>query len=241
MSLFGGLKAEGVEESKDVLGGGSFAVDTAVYDATIKLAYAGESSGGAMSVTVLLDLETGGGTTEYRSTEYVTSREKKNFYEKDGKKHFLPGFTTINELCMLTVETPLMEISHEIKKVNQYDPELKKEVPKDAPVLVDLTGKKVKVAIFKDLENKTKKEGNDYVTLSETVERNTISKFFHGELGVTLNEAKEGTSTPTFLNKWVEKWEGKVRDRTKKTDAKKGSPKSGGGSSSSEPKKSLFG
>lgn len=240
MSFFNDIEDDGVESSGDFIGGGG-RLQSDVYEATIKVAYAGKSAAGARSVTILLDVN----GAEHRFTEYVTNRNGQTYYERNGKKHALAGFQTINELCVITTGSPLKEQAIANKMVKIYDFDEKKEVPTEVPVLTDLTNKSVLVAISLVEENKNiKNDQGVYVPTDEVVERNEISKFFHPKKRITLSEAEKSISEPTFLPLWLEKNKGKTRNKVK-TDGvvRAGSPRSSGGGTSSagaEKAKNLF-
>src|SRR5690606_30550208 len=115
------------------------------------------STSNAQSVTLIAQTEDG---TEYRETFWVTNRNQENFYlDKNDKtkKIPLPGFTVVDDLCLVTTNKPLSEQVGEEKVINVYDPEAKKELPKAVPMLVDLIGKKVYLGIIKELRNKQTK------------------------------------------------------------------------------------
>lgn len=210
MSIFSNLSNTGLEESKDVLGGFQL-FDTDIYPATIKLAYAGVSTGGAMSVTFVFDIN----GREHRETQYVTNRQKENFYTTGGKKYPLPGFTLVDDICMIASGKPLAEQTDEPKMVKVYNATAKAEVPTEVPVLVDLIGQKVALGIFKQIENKSAKneQTGEYEPTAETRELNVIDKVFHPEAKLTVVEAKAGKTEPEFWNKWLEKNKGTVRNR----------------------------
>jgi hypothetical protein len=188
MSRFGNLNTDGLEESEDRLGGFSV-FESDIYTGVIKVAYAGQSAEGAQNVTLILDF----GGREYRETVYVTNKKGENWFvpkDKDGKeikdadgkkpkRMPLPGFTTIDDICLIASDKPLAEQTDEEKMVKIYDYDLKKEVPKSVPVLTDLTGQKVSLAISKVIRNKAKK-GSDgkYNDIAETREENAIEKAF---------------------------------------------------------------
>lgn len=208
-ALFGSLTTDGLEEATDRLGGFS-ALPTDIYTGPVKLAYAGQSSGGARSVTVVVDL----GGREYRETIYITNRKGENFYlTKNDKKAQLPGFIVINDLCLCTTGKPLSEQPTEEKQVMIYDPELKREVPTATHVLVDLIGKPVTLAIWNVLSNKSQSDGNGgYVDLPETRESNSIDKVFNTETMMTVPEAMAEAEEGTFHVQWLEKNKGKQKD-----------------------------
>ena len=250
MSLFGNLKSDGLEESQDRLGG--FQVwETDIYTGPIKCAYAGQSATGARNVTVIFDF----GGKEYRETVYITNKKGENFFlnKEDAKKKVpLPGFTTIDDICLITTGKPLSEQEAEDKMVKVYDAEAKKELPKSVPVLTGLLGQSLSVAICKLLENKSEKNGNgDYVNNAETRNSNVIEKIFHTETKMTVAEARSGAETGLFWDAWLERNKGKERDKRTIKDgiggqagkpggakAQSGPPQAGAGTTA---RKSLFG
>lgn len=247
MSLFASLNTAGLEESQDRLGGFS-ALETDTYTGSIKVAYAGKSSGGAHSVTLIVDLQ----GKEYRETLYVTDKKGQNFYLNKNdptKKVPLPGFTVIDDICLVTTGKPLCEQSTEDKVVKIYDPEAKKELPKSVPVLTDLIGQVVTLGIAKELQNKSEKVGEEYLPTAETREANVIDKVFHTATKMTVAEARQGAETAQFHDSWLERNKGKLRDRRTVKDGaggQVGAPKRAGGPSSAPKsgapeRKSLFG
>jgi len=252
-SLFGNLTTDGLEATEDRLGGNFGAIDTDVYTGKIKMAYAGQSAGGARSVTLIL---AGGdfGDREYRETIYITNRKGENFYTKDGKKNQLPGFIQMNHLCQVTVGKELHEMQGEDKMVNIYDPEQKKELPKSVPVLTELLGQEVSLAIVRSTESQTEKVGDAYVPKADgsTRDVNNIDKVFHTASKMTVHEAqarqKNPDTVPEFWDKWVERNKGVTRDKTTKAAGNGaagrpggGAPQSGGNSTGQAPRSSLFG
>ena len=226
MSLLGGLKKDdSIERSADSVG--FSALESDVYQGTIKQAYGTESDGGAKAIALELDLN---GTT-YKETIYFTSGNEKGqkpYYEtKNGKKVFLPGYQTLDDLCAVTTEQYLASQETEEKKVKIYNKEAKKELPTDVEVLVDLIGKKVQLGVVKTIENKW----SNGVMLSDTVQKNSIDKVFN-EDGFTLNELLAETEEPVFINTWLDKNKGVTKDNSKPvagTSGSEGSPKKSGG------------
>ena len=239
MSMFNNLKSDGLEESQDRLGGFS-PLDTDVYAGKIKLAYAGESEKGALFVALVADF----GGREYRETIYVSNKQKEPHYMQDNKKIPLPGFTIIDDLCLVASGKPLSEQTTEEKTVKLYDFEQKKEMPKAVQVLTDLVGQPIKVGILRKLENKTEKSGNEYVPTAETREVNNIDKVFHHEMDLTVAEARSGQEEAKFLASWTERNKGQTRDVRKIKDGaagQAGAPKPSSGGNAAAPRTSLFG
>lgn len=220
---FGGLNSTGLEETQDRIGGG-YILDTGAYDAKIKLAYAIESAGGAKGVSLVADI----GGKEYRETVYVTNKQGENFFlnrDDKSKKVPLPGFTTIDDMCLCATEKPLNEQGIEEKVVNVYDYDQKKEMPKSVPVLVDLIGQEVTLGIVRSTENKSVKDGNGvYQPTAETREVNHIDKVFHTPTKLTMVEARNGKTEGEFYGKWTDKNTGVTQDRRKIKDGEGGAP-----------------
>ena len=214
MSLFTSMTTEGMEEQRDTLGGFSL-LESGIYPATIRVAYAGRSQSGAMNITLLADIE----GKEYRETVYITNRNGENFFsdKNDGKKKPLPGFTIINDLCQIACDKPLNVIEPETKTLKVYSPELQKEVPTQVPVIMDLLNKKVNLAIVKEKRFKMQNSDKGYVETDEIRESNAIQKVFDFDTKQTVYEIKHGVSeTPLFYDKWKEKNDGVVVDKTRK-------------------------
>ena len=235
MSVFGNLTNDGLEETNDRLGGFNVR-DTDAYLGTIKVAYAGQSQGGARKVTLVVNLSDG----EYSETIYDTTKKGENWFlnqNDKSKKVPLPGFTTIDDICLVTTGKPLSEQDTEEKVVKVYDYDEKKELPKSVPVLTELTGQKVILGILKSVVDKNVKNDStgEYEPSGETREENTIEKVFHYPSKVTVVEAREAQKAgrdaeATFYDKWVEKNKGQTRNRAKGTDGKGGqSGRPGGG------------
>lgn len=248
MSIFANLKTDGLEESQDRLGGFR-ALETDIYTGVIKAFYLGQSSAGATSITLIADM----GGQEYRETIYITDKKGKNYFlnkDDNTKKVPLPGFTVINDICLITTGEPLSEQEKHVeeKTVKVYDTEAKKELPKAVNMIMSVVGQKISLGILKQLENKSDKVGDEYVPNAETRETNTIDKVFHPEEKLTVVEAMAGATEAKFWDGWSERNKGNTRDkRTIKegeAGATRGAPKAGSASasgSSDAPRKTLFG
>jgi hypothetical protein len=187
---------------------------------------------------------------EYRETIWVTNRQNQNFYldkNDKSKKVPLPGFTTIDDICLATTGKPLSEQPSEEKVVNIYDFEAKKEVPTTVKMLVEVLGKQVSLGIMKQLVNKqAKNSAGVYEDTADTREENCIDKVFHHPSNLTIPEAKKGVQTAAFYPAWVEINSGKVRDKRSIKDGssaqqgKSGRPGSPPQANSAKPTGSLF-
>jgi len=233
---------EGVEEQQDRLGGGSFTVNSGIYPAKVKLAYvtdAAESKAKAMNLVLEIDGK------EIRERIWMTNREGKPTYQKEGKTFMLPGFETINDLCYVTTGHPFSEQKIEEKVIKVYDFNAKAEVEKALPVVTTILGLNLLAAVLLVRENKTEK-GSDgkYEKIAETRDFNEFDKFFHTETRKTVVELKRGgdmKEEDMFINLWSAKNTGELRDRSENVAGAapvKGSAGSAGGGSSGT--KSLF-
>lgn len=210
-NLFNKFSSEGLEEAQDRLGGFS-PFDSDIYTGKIKAFYAGTSSQGATFVAMVVDV----GGREYRETVYVSDKKGQNFFlNKDDKtkKVPLPGFTIIDDICLITTGKPLSEQETEDKVINIYNFEAKKDEPKSVPMLTEVIGKDISLGILKILENKSKKDGDNYVVTAETREINNIDKVFHPEMKLTVAEARNGAEEAKFWDAWESKNKGQTRDK----------------------------
>jgi len=242
MGIFSTLTADKLEETADTLGGSFDPKPTAAYDAEITLAYAGKSTkSNAQSVTVHCTIDGG----EMRETIWITNGKGENFYlSKDGKntKMPLPGFTTIDDLCLLATGDSLAEQATEEKTVKLYDFEARKEIPKAVEVLTGLIGKTVKLGVLREIQDKTKQsDSGQYVATGETRVINTINKVFHSETGRTVNEYRHEIAEPEFLAAWKQRNDGKDRNRAKGAQSNGAGASGSGSPNGGSTAKKLFG
>lgn len=243
MTLFANVQNDAdVEKAEDTLGSGGFVKESNIYIGDIKVVYITETANGAMAFNLEVALEDG---SDYRETIYPTNRKGQTFYERNGRKLPLPGFTRANDICLITTEKELLSQDHEMKTLMIWDGESQKEVPREVPVLIELTGQKVALAIQKIRENKNEfnQSTNSYEPTNEERVFNNVAAVFHPEMKVTVNEAMDGKD-PEFWDKWLERNEGELYDRFKEVSAS-GRPASGrpvgGASTSDAPKRaSMF-
>jgi len=240
MSLFANLTTSGLEESQDRLGGYTL-FETDIYVPVIKAAYVTTAGSGAMAVNLLCTID----GKEYKETFYVTNAKGQNYSVNDNQKKMpLPGFTVIDDICLIVAGKPLCEVDIEEKVLNVYDPDLKKEVPKSVPVLIELTGQEVALAIHKQIVNKqVKGQDGKYHDTDETREENAVDKALHPTLKFTVPEARNEQAEPKFWEAWLERNKGKVKNKVKKGPKTPSGPSSGpAGAADSKPAQgSIFG
>lgn len=241
MSVLAALATDNsIEVEKDSVGS-SGPLDSALYSGTVAMAYVEQSKGGAMGLNLTLKTDAG---REVRQTLWMTSgREKgqKNYYEKDGVKHYLPGFNLANSLCLLTVAKEISQLETEKKVVKLYSFEAKAEVPTQVDCLTDLIGKEIIAGILRQTVDKNvKNDAGAYVPSGETRDENEIDKFFRARDKMTTAEIRAQAEEPAFYAAWESKWTGVTRNKAKGAGANgtAGAPKLA--TTNGKPTSSLF-
>lgn len=210
MSLLANLKTDSnIQEDKDVLGGSYKVFDSDIYEGVIKYAYLQKAtSSNAMSLNLGIDID----GTEYKETLWISNKNGQNYYEKDGKKNYLPSFTIANSIALFACQKELASLDTEDKVVEIYNFDQKKVVPTSVPCITDFHGKRVIAAIMKEVRPKqAKNDQGIYVDTDETREVNTIQKVFHPDNHKTIAECKAQVDTAKFYNDWLDKNKGQVR------------------------------
>lgn len=231
---------ETLANETDVLGGASRILDSDAYPITISMAYGITSKGGAKGLVIEGKLSDG---RDYSTTQYVTSGTAKGckpYYEKDGEKHYLPGYQIVNSICLLAAgkELPAMVSEEKVVKIYNYDS--KSEVPTKVPVLVELIGKTAVFGIIRVTENKTVKNDQTglYQPTAETRDLNELDKVFHSDSLRTTAEIRAQSEVADFHTKWIAKNRGVTKDKTTTTGLVAGVPKA---AADAKPTTSLFG
>lgn len=206
-----------VAEEKDTLGGGFSLLDSDIYLSTIKSAYLSKATSGAMALNLEVTTEQGQNHSE---TLYFTNKAGSVTYKnKNGEENYLPSYITADAIALFTTQKPLVEQTEEAKVINVYNFDQKKEVPTQVPMLVDMLGKQVNLAILKQVVDKVQKDSSGkYVPTGETKEENVISKVFHPTNLKTTVEIK-AQKDAEFHEAWLSKYKGQVVDKTSKKPA----------------------
>lgn len=215
-SILKSLNTE-LEQGGDVLGGFRLQ-ESDIYDSVVKMAYLGQSAGGASFVA--LEANTADGQT-LRQDIYFTNKNGENFYaSKDkagnptGKNAPLPGYTSVNDISLIVTGDGLSAQDVEQKVVNIYSKEAQGQVPTTVDVLVGWLGKPISIAVLKTLENKQEKDDatGRYVAIAEDIERNEMVKFFDTDSKRTVSEAIEGREA-SFYDQWLKANKGVTKDK----------------------------
>lgn len=246
MSILANLTTDSsIANEKDSIGGGSRVFESGIYTFTIQHAYIGKSSGGAISLNLNLKTED---NKELKQQLWMTSgsaKGGKNYYvDKNGDKQYLPGFLMANSLCLLSLGKEISELDTEQKVIPLYSTEAKAEVPTKVDMLMDLIGKEITAAVFKQTVDKTKKNESTgaYEPTGETREENEIDKFFRTSDKKTTAEIRAQAGEATFIHTWEKKYAGQTRDKSKGANGTNGTavaPKAASGTTS-KPTTSLF-
>ena len=242
MTILSNLKTDdSIQEDKDVLGGGYRPLESGLYDLTIESAYVGTSQGGAVSLNIVAKTED---QQTVRQTLWMTSGKAKgckNYYEDaNGTRKYLPGFTSANNLCLLTVGKEIGDLEPEEKVINLYDYDAKKELPTKVQMIVELVGQEITAGVVKQTVDKNVKDGNgNYVPSGETRDENEISKFFRKRDGMTVAEIKAEAAEAVFKTQWAEKNTGVTINKAKGLSGAAGVPQQAN-TSAPKPAKSLF-
>ena len=245
MSLLSNLTSDSaIADEKDVLGGGNRVLPSGLHLAKVVHAYVMKSDGGAIGLALNLKTDAG----DLRQTLWMTSgtaKGCKNYYEKDGERHYLPGYLMANALCLLTVGKEISQLETESKVIPLYNAEAKGEIPTKVEMLTDLLGQEILAGVIKQKVDKTKKNPTTgiYEATGETREENEIDKLFRARDRMTTAEIRAKAETAAFADTWAEKWTGKERDKSKGAAAAgtPGLPGKAAAATSTKPTTSLFG
>jgi hypothetical protein len=242
MSLLKNLSTDTTIANETDSVGSSGPLDSGIYNAKVALAYVNIVASGAVGLVLNLKTEAG---REIRQTLWMSSgKEKgcKNYYEKDGQKHYLPGFLHANSLALLTVGKEISDLDTETKVVKLYSAEAKAEVPTKVEMIMDLIDQDIIVGVIRQTVDKTQKDDNGvYQPTGETRDENEIDKFFRAKDRMTTAEIRAQAEEATFIDTWETKWTGKVKNKAKGTAANgtAGAPKAAS-TAAKKPTTSLF-
>jgi hypothetical protein len=180
----------------------------------IEVAYTHKNDKGSTSFnTVLVDQD---GNT-FTDTQWIISgnaKGNKPYYEKNGKKFPLPGYSHADALVQLVTSKSLLDLQKKEVTLKLYDSKLKKEAPTNVESYPELVGASLQVGFHQIRENKNVLQGNKYVPTNEERVYNEVNKYFDGETGKTRTELT-GNSEAVFLGKWEAKFSGQLQDKYK--------------------------
>lgn len=208
MSLFGKGPTGTVEKEQDY---SKRTVDTGAYEGIIKMAFVGAAPSGAKFVTLQLKLANG---KDYTETVYITNKEGSVTYKKDDKEFFLPGYTLINNLAILTTNRGLFDLEGDVetRTVKLYDYDAKADVATDVPAIIPMIGQKVLVAISEEEYAKTKRNDSTgkYDPTGEYGVKNQLVKAYCPETRKSPVELRDNKDA-TALDNWVATYGSKLK------------------------------
>jgi hypothetical protein len=216
MGMFANMKTDDLEKSEDRVGGGAQAVATDVYDAKINMLFITESKGGAKAANLIATIN----GAEYKETFYFTTKNGSISYadKQDAKKqHPLPGFSLLNDICLLVTGEGLNEQDPHVEEkiVKIYVHAESKDVPTAVPVITSLTGGDIKLAISRIKEFKqAQNAAGSYEDTTDIRVINEINKVMHSETGRTVNEYLHEVEPAEFMPAWLKQRDGKDIDKT---------------------------
>lgn len=244
MSLLKNLTVdETITKERDSVGS-TGPLESGLYASKITSAFLTKSEGGAVGLVLNAKTEAG---RDLRQTLWMTSGTAKggnNFYvDKEGVKHFLPGFNLANSLALLTCGKNLSDLDTDTKVANVYSAAAKAEIPTKVEMVMDLLGKEVIIGVIRQTVDKTvKNNAGAYEPTGETRNENEIDKFFRARDRMTTTEILAQATEASFADTWDAKWTGKDRNKAKGVSGTAGAPKVPGAiaGASKKPAQSLF-
>lgn len=236
MGLFDNFKTEGVEKDKDVVSSGYNLLPSGVYEGKIKAVFVQKLHTGTLQATVITDLV---GHGEYKERIYISNKEGKNYYSSGKEKRFIPGFTIVNDISLLTTNKPIEELEPEPKIFKIYDYDAKEEVPTTVPTFTDMIGQDIALVIRQTQEFKrTQNNKGEWVDTDEVRTFNEIVKAVHPDNLKTVGEITN-ESDAIYTEAWLKRFKDTVYDKTK-GKSPSSSSSSNTSKESSKPSKSLF-
>jgi len=226
-----------VDESDVVVGGNAFTVPSGIYRTKIDMAYMGESTNGAISLTLITTVN----GVKVQEIMYLTNARKEPFYiDKVTKaKKIMPSLQNANNLAQLTNGKDLSDLSTDKRFVMQWDNSVKKDVNTEVDVVVDLLDKPIQ-AVIQQIKEDQQSKGADgiYRPNGKTRTINKYVKFLDADKGLTVLELESSElPDPTYATTWLKANDGKLRDMS---TAGADTSANAGGTSSTDSTKSLF-
>jgi len=139
------IESQGVDSNKDledVVGG--FINTSGIHDVEIRRAYAIEAESGSIGIRM-----------EFTGLEYdmyVTTKEKKTYYTKDGKDFSLPSYSLFKKIHYIATGDIISGLanvttSERLINVSEWVDKERKDIEKTVEYLDDLAGKSMKIAV----------------------------------------------------------------------------------------------
>lgn len=195
---------------------GSGLLESGVYNCTIKNAYLTKAASGAAAVNFEFKTED---NRDYKETIYFTSgtaKGGKTYYEKDGTRYPLPGFSTFSSVSLLASGKEINQLATEELVHNIWNSEVRAEVPTKAETLVDLIGQPITLGIVKQtVDKRALTAAGTYEPTGETRQENQINKVFRASDHMTTAEIAAQAAEAKYVKTWKEKFDGVTLDKAK--------------------------
>lgn len=214
MTDFLNINRGGAKQDSESVGGGRELFDSNVYPAKVKQAFLDSWDSGAKYFAVTLDIN----GKDYEERLTITNAKGEGFYnDRDGNPHQMIGLTRLDELVFAAGLGNLQSANVGPGNVRVWDKDTKAFVLRQHPTVINgLTGKQVLVALLKVSQNKSKKNlgTGKYDKINEREEVNSIEKFANLQKQTQL-EAANNVNPPEFMDAWLKKWAGNIKDTYK--------------------------
>ena len=239
MSILKQLSKDGLEQTEDRVGGGSFTIPSGVHLGKVEYAYLDTYKSG--SHFLALSIKWPDGKT-FRDQLFIAKANGENFWEKDGKKTAFPGYTILDDLALMITGFEASDLDEpEEKIIKKRNFETGQDENVAVQMLTQLVGGDVALGIIESIETKMEKNpstGEYDIPTDTEFKKNTIDKVFHPETLLTVTEARNGLEQGQFVEKWKEANEGKLRDKRYKGNkaVKSGAPARSPASAGAAPK-----
>lgn len=229
---------EDIQDETDQLGGGGGPLESDAYLMTVDAAYLNTAASGALAMNVILKTEDNRYLRESFWMTSGTAKGGKNYYERDGRKFYLPGFLQANALSRLTVGKEVGELTTEDKIIKLWNRDAGQEMPTEVKMFMDLVGQQIMVGVQRQTQDRrVQNASGEWVNSGETVDISVVDKLFRASDNKTVAEIM-AQEDATFLDKWLASNKGKTRNRAKGAS---GSGTANPPAAKTAPAKSLFG
>ena len=218
-----------IKPQSDAMQSGFGTLESGIYDFTIEMMYVDETKNGAAAVHFDFVSQKG---ERFSTIQYITggkAKKQRNYYmDKNDEKQYLPGFNLVNNLCIMSEGTPVLDQETVIKTLELYDYTAREKIPQKKEVFESMRGQAITIGVIKQTVNKSKADGNGgWIKTAETKDENVIGKVFQAETGLIMDEITAGTTEAITKGKWDAQNTGKTKDKTEAVKA---------GGASSKPK-----
>lgn len=185
-----------------------------IYNMVIEYAIERKSARGALGIEFHMKSE---GGANFRTTVWMTNAAGEHTFidKQTGKPAYMPGFATVNNICLLTVGKNLPELAVEEKVVKLWEYSQSAEVPTKVQMVTDLMKQPIKLGLLKTLEDKnTQNAAGAWVPSGETRTVMVIDKAFRARDNMSVLDITAEETVPQEFDNWLTRNKDRVVDRT---------------------------